>query len=289
MSKKFKKFITTFIPILLLLVGLSVMLYPTVSDWWNQRVQSRAIASYNQTVSEMDRSQTEKILEEAREYNKKLNALPRPFTDYDQIPGYEQTLDITGTGIMGYISIPAINSELVIYHSTNDEVLNIAAGHLQGTSLPVGGKSTHSVISAHRGLPSAKLFSELDKLVEGDVFTITILDEVLTYQVDKISIIEPYEIDKLLPVSGKDYVTLMTCTPYGVNTHRLLIRAKRIETEHDTNITITADAMALDSAIIAPFVALPLLAGLIIIWTVKGKKKKHKKVDLSNLKKDGDL
>lgn len=289
MSKKFKKFITTFIPIFLLLVGLSVMLYPTVSDWWNRRVQSRAIASYNQAVSEMDHSQTEKILEEARKYNKKLNALPRPFTDYDQIPGYEQTLDITGTGIMGYISIPAINSELVIYHSTNDEVLNIAAGHLQGTSLPVGGKSTHSVISAHRGLPSAKLFSELDKLVEGDVFTITILDEILTYQVDKISIIEPYEIDKLLPISGKDYVTLMTCTPYGINTQRLLIRAKRIETEHDTNITISADAMALDSAIISPFVALPLLAGLIIIWTVKGKKKKHKKVDLSNSKKDGDL
>ena len=289
MSKKIKKFITTFLPILLLLVGLSVMLYPVVSNWWNERVQSRAIAGYNQAVSEMDHSQTEKILEEAREYNKKLNALPRPFTDYGQIPGYEQTLDITGTGIMGYITIPAISAELVIYHSTSDEVLNIAAGHLQGTSLPVGGEGTHSVISAHRGLPSAKLFSELDKLVEGDIFKITILDEILTYQVDKIAIVEPYEIDKLLTVPGKDYVTLMTCTPYGVNTHRLLIRARRIETEYETNINITADAKALDSAVIAPLIALPLLAGLIIIWSIKGRKKKTKEVDLSNFKKDGDL
>ncbi len=289
MSKKTKKIITTFIPILLLLVGLSVMLYPTVSDWWNKRVQSRAISNYDTVVSEMDESQSKKFLEEAKSYNEKLNALERPFTDYKLVPGYEQTLDISGTGIMGYITIPAISSELVIYHSTSDEVLNIAAGHLQGTSLPVGGKGTHSVISAHRGLPSAKLFSELDKLVEGDVFTITILDEILTYKVDKISIVEPQEIDKLLTVPDKDYVTLMTCTPYGINTHRLLVRAERIETVYQkTDINITSDASALDSTLIAPLIALPLLCGLIIIWIIAGKRKKRRKIELSDLKKDGD-
>lgn len=289
MNKKKKNIIATVIPVFLLLVGLSVMLYPIVSDWWNSKVQSRAIADYNQIVSDMDKSQTEGIIQQAVEYNKKLNALPRPFTDYDQISGYEETLDITGTGIMGYINIPAISAELVIYHGTDEEILNIAAGHLQGTSLPVGGNSTHSVISAHRGLPSAELFSKLDKLVVGDTFTITILDEVLTYEVDKISIVEPYEIDKLLIEQGKDYVTLMTCTPYGINTQRLLVRSKRIDTVYKTNVNVTADATALDSVLIAPIIALPLIGCLIIIWAVKGRKKKRKPIDYQTYKKDGDL
>ncbi len=288
MNKRTKKILTTVIPVFLLFVGLSVMLYPVISDWWNSKVQTRAISNYDTAVSKMDRSQTEEILRKAHEYNKRLDSLPMPFTDYSKIDGYEETLDISGTGIMGYITIPAINSELVIYHSTSDEVLNIAAGHLQGTSLPVGGTGTHSVISAHRGLPSAKLFSELDQLVIGDTFTITILDEILTYQVEKIFIVEPDQIDKLLTVEGKDYVTLMTCTPYGINTHRLLIRSKRIDTVYKTNINVTADASAVDSMLIVPFIALPLFGGLIVVWTVKGKSKKRRKIDYSELIKGGD-
>lgn len=287
MNKRTKKILTTLIPVFLLLVGLSVMLYPVISDWWNSRVQTRAISDYNNAVALMNRSQTDEILRKAYDYNKRLDSLQTPFTDYEKVSGYEETLDISGTGIMGYITIPAINSELVIYHSTSDEVLNVAAGHLQGTSLPVGGEGTHSVISAHRGLPSAKLFSELDKLVIGDTFTITILDEILTYQVEKIFIVEPDQIDKLLTVSGKDYVTLMTCTPYGVNTHRLLIRSKRIDTAYKADVNVTADAATVDSMLIVPFIALPLFGGLVAVWAVKGKKKRRK-IDLSELIKGGD-
>jgi len=291
-KRKLKRTLSTVIPIVVLLVGLSVMLYPIISEWWNSKVQTRAVANYNTAVAQMDESKTKEILSEAYEYNKQLNELQRPFVDYKEVPGYEQTLDISGTGIMGYITIPAIDSELVIYHSTSDEVLNIAAGHLQGTSLPVGGKDTHSVISAHRGLPSAKLFSELDKLVIGDTFTITILDEVLTYQVDNISIVEPHDINKLLVVPNKDYVTLMTCTPYGVNTHRLLVRAERIETVYKANVNVTADATTVDSMLIVPFIALPLFVGLIILWSIKGRRKKRKQtyktINTSDFKRDGD-
>ncbi len=274
MSKKKLNIISTVVLVIMLLVGLSVMLYPVVSDWWNSKVQSRAVASYKETVANMGENQTQEIFEKAHEYNRRLGELYKPLSDYEQVAGYEETLDISGTGIMGYISIPAIGSELVIYHSTDDEVLNIAAGHLQGTSLPVGGRGTHSVISAHRGLPSAKLFSDLDKLVVGDTFTITILDEVLTYEVEKIMIVEPDEAEKLLPVEGKDYVTLMTCTPYGVNTHRLLIRSKRIETAYTAKVNVTAEAVLVDSMLVVPLIAFPLFVGLIIYWTINGKKRK---------------
>ncbi len=289
MNKKKKNIISTIIPVFLLLVGLSVMLYPIVSDWWNSKVQSRAVASYDNVVSQMDKSRTEELFAKARDYNERLNSLPKPFTDYEQVGGYDETLDISGTGIMGYITIPTISEEIVIYHGTSEEVLNVAAGHLEGTSLPVGGSGTHCVISAHRGLPSAELFTKLDKLAAGDVFTITILEEILTYQVDKITIIEPYEIDKLLAIPKKDYVTLMTCTPYGVNTHRLLVRAERIDTVYKSNVNVTADAMAVDSVMIAPIIAVPLLGILLIIWTVKGRKKSHKTVDYETYKKGGDL
>ncbi len=289
MNKKKKNIVATIIPVFLLLVGLSVMLYPIVSDWWNSKVQSRAVASYDNVVSQMDKSKTEELFAKAKEYNERLNALARPFTDYEKVSGYDETLDVSGTGIMGYITIPSISEELVIYHGTDEEVLNIAAGHLEGTSLPVGGSGTHCVISAHRGLPSAELFTKLDKLLVGDVFTITILDEVLTYEVDKISIVEPYEIDKLLTVPKKDYVTLMTCTPYGVNTHRLLVRAERTDTVYKTKVNVTADAMAVDSIMIAPVIAVPLIGILLTIWAVKGRKTSHKTVDYKTYKKGGDL
>lgn len=276
MRKKKSKFnvISTIVLLILLLVGLSVMLYPTVSNWWNTRVQSYAVAEYNQAVEQMDDSEKEKILAAAHAYNTSLNQIYAPFENYDEVPGYEENLNVSGTGIMGYISIPEIKVELPIYHGTSAEVLNVAVGHLQGSSLPVGGTDAHAVISAHRGLPSAKLFSDLDQLTEGDTFTITILDEILTYEVERILIVKPEEIDKLAVIPGGDYVTLMTCTPYGINTHRLLVRAHRIETVYPNNIKVTADAVQLDSVSVVPFFVAPLLLGLLLFWIFGGRRKK---------------
>ena len=242
--------------------------------WWNTRVQSYAVAEYNQAVEQMDDSEKEKILAAAHAYNTSLNQIYAPFENYDEVPGYEENLNVSGTGIMGYISIPEIKVELPIYHGTSAEVLNVAVGHLQGSSLPVGGTDAHAVISAHRGLPSAKLFSDLDQLTEGDTFTITILDEILTYEVERILIVKPEEIDKLAVIPGGDYVTLMTCTPYGINTHRLLVRAHRIETVYPNNIKVTADAVQLDSVSVVPFFAAPLLLGLLLFWIFGGRRKK---------------
>lgn len=272
--RKKKDIISTVVLVLLILVGLSVMLYPIVSDWVNSKTQSRLVENYDQQVSKMDESQYEEFFNRANEYNKKLNDIHSPLTNYDEIDGYESVLDITGTGIMGYVTIPQIDVELPIYHGTTVEILSLAAGHLQGSSLPVGGQSTHAVISAHRGLPTSKLFSDLDMLCEGDVFTVTVLNQTLTYKVDKISIVKPYELENLAVENGKDYVTLMTCTPYGINTHRLLVRGVRIETEEaEKLLRITADATKVDNMLVVPFFAVPLLIVLIIIWTVGGRKK----------------
>lgn len=272
--KKKRNVISTAILVVLLLVGLSVMLYPTVSDWWNSRVQTRAIATYNQSVEQMDTGDKERLLMEAHSYNATLSHLTAPFTNWEDAGNYDKILDISGTGIMGYISIPKIQVELPIYHGTSAEVLNVAVGHLQGSSFPVGGENTHAVISAHRGLPSAKLFSDLDQLVEGDTFTVTILDEVLTYEVEKIFIVKPDELDKLAIIPGGDYVTLMTCTPYGVNSHRLLVRAHRVDTVYPYNVKVAADAVQLDSMSVVPFIAAPLFVGLLVFWIVSSKRQK---------------
>lgn len=272
--KKKRNVISTAILVVLLLVGLSVMLYPTVSDWWNSRVQTRAIATYNQSVEQMDNGDKERLLMEAHSYNATLSHLTAPFTNWEDAGNYGKILDISGTGIMGYISIPKIQVELPIYHGTSAEVLNVAVGHLQGSSFPVGGENTHAVISAHRGLPSAKLFSDLDQLVEGDTFTVTILDEVLTYEVEKIFIVKPDELDKLAIIPGGDYVTLMTCTPYGVNSHRLLVRAHRVDTVYPHNVKVAADAVQLDSMSVVPFIAAPLFVGLLVFWIVSSRRQK---------------
>lgn len=272
--KKKRNVISTAILVVLLLVGLSVMLYPTVSDWWNSRVQTRAIATYNQSVEQMDNGDKERLLMEAHSYNATLSHLTAPFTNWEDAGNYGKILDISGTGIMGYISIPKIQVELPIYHGTSAEVLNVAVGHLQGSSFPVGGENTHAVISAHRGLPSAKLFSDLDQLVEGDTFTVTILDEVLTYEVEKIFIVKPDELDKLAIIPGGDYVTLMTCTPYGVNSHRLLVRAHRVDTVYPHNVKVAADAVQLDSMSVVPFIAAPLFVGLLVFWIVSSRQQK---------------
>lgn len=274
--KKKQNFISTLILSFLLLVGLSVMLYPTVSDWWNSKVQSRAIANYSEAIADIDDNGYAEILEKADDYNRRLLTVGSPFSNFEDVGGYWNSLDISGTGIMGYITIPQIDVELPIYHGTGEAVLNIAVGHLEGSSLPVGGESTHCVLSAHRGLPSARLFTDIDQLVVGDVFTITVLDEVLTYEVEEINIVLPHEMDKLAIQSGKDYVTLMTCTPYGVNTHRLLLRSRRIDTvyEQERTIRVSADAVQMDPLIVVPLISAPMVLVLIIFWMIGSRRRK---------------
>lgn len=261
-----KKNRSNIILILIFLVGLSVMLYPTVSDYVNQKNQSRAVASYSEEVENLSDVDYQAYFNAADDYNRRLAETPDAFYRPDEVSGYTDTLDVSGTGIMGYITISKIGVELPVYHGTSDGVLQVAAGHLEGSSLPVGGAGTHAVISAHRGLPSAKLFTNLDELEVGDTFTITVLDRVLTYEVDQISIVLPTETDLLQPVEGKDYVTLMTCTPYGINTHRLLVRGKRIENaENQKHIRVTADALRIEPIIVAPALAVPMLLVLLVV------------------------
>ncbi len=212
------------------ITGLSVMLYPSVSNYWNSRTQTKAVATYNEQVETLPEPDYESILAGAREYNEKLALQESPLIYPELVEGYEDQLNISGNGIMGYVTIASLGIQLPIYHGTENTVLQIGAGHLEGTSLPVGGKGTHSVLSAHRGLPSARLFTELDQMEVGDIFTITVLDQVLTYQTDQILVVEPDDIQALAIDPEQDYCTLMTCTPYGVNSHRILVRGTRIET-----------------------------------------------------------
>lgn len=275
MKKKINKsslFATIFFT-LMLFVGISVMLYPIISDWWNSKVQSRAVANYEVAVAKMDTDRTDKLIAKANEYNEKIARLQSPFVDYSTISGYETALNVSGTGIMGYISIPVIQVELPIYHGTSEEVLNIAAGHLEGSSLPVGGANTHAVISAHRGLPSARLFTDLDRIEKGDVFTINILDRIYTYEVEEILIVEPHEMNTLSIIPNADYVTLMTCTPYGINTHRLLIRSHRIETVYKKEYRVVAEMVKIDPMLVIPFICAPFVLILVCVWVFGGKRK----------------
>lgn len=272
-----KKNRSSIILILIFLVGLSVMLYPTVSDYINQKNQSRAVASYSEEVENLSDVDYQAYFDAADDYNRRLAETPDAFYRPEQVSGYTDTLDVSGTGIMGYITISKIGVELPVYHGTSDGVLQVAAGHLEGSSLPVGGAGTHAVISAHRGLPSAKLFTNLDELEAGDTFTITVLDRVLTYEVDQISIVLPTETDLLQPVEGKDYVTLMTCTPYGINTHRLLVRGKRIENaENQKHIRVTADALRIEPIIVAPALAVPMLLVMLVVMLAVPRLRKRK-------------
>ncbi|MGN0629172.1 MAG: class C sortase [Oscillospiraceae bacterium] len=275
--KKKGNFTTLFL-ILILLAGLSLLLYPSLSDYWNSFHQTKAIASYSEEVANLDEMQYEKMWEAAKAYNQALAESDNSFllTD-EQKEDYEELLNISGSGIMGYIEIPSIDCSLPVYHGTDDAVLQIAVGHLDWTSLPVGGASTHCVISGHRGLPSAKLFTNLDKLSEGDIFMLRVLDEVLTYEVDQILIVEPQDISALRIVKGEDYCTLVTCTPYGINTHRLLVRGHRIENiEAVKTVRITADAVQIEPLLVAPVVAIPILLILLIgLLIPRNKNRKH--------------
>ena len=274
-----KKNKSTIILILVFFVGLSVMLYPTISDYVNQLHQTRAVANYAADVDKLSDADYTAYFEAADAFNAQIAADPDALYFPDRFPSYESTLDVTGTGIMGYITIEKVGVELPIYHGTSDAVLQVAAGHLEGTSLPVGGASTHAVISAHRGLPSAKLFTNLDQLEVGDTFTITVLDRTLTYEVDNISIILPTETDSLKVSEGKDYITLMTCTPYGINTHRLLVRGRRITTPDKLkHIRVTSDAIKIEPILTAPIMALPLLL-VLLFWLLFAPRKRSSTKD----------
>lgn len=273
MKKKSSNFITAFL-VLILLVGLSLLLYPSVSDYWNSFHSSRAISAYAEDVANLDEAQYEEMWSAARAYNRALAERSTNFALSDaQKEEYEKLLDISGVGIMGYLEIPELNMSLPIYHGTEESVLQIAAGHLEWSSLPVGGESSHCVISGHRGLPSAKLFTDLDKLQEGDVFVLRVLDEVLTYEVDQIRVVEPSQVSDLEIVEGSDLCTLVTCTPYGINTHRLLVRGHRIENiQESQTIRVTSDAMQIEPLIVAPIVATPVLLLLLVLLLLPKRK-----------------
>ena len=277
MKKKISNLITVFL-VLILLAGLSLLLYPTFSDWWNSYHQTKAIASYAADVANLSNEDYEKIWKAATEYNASLSERNSDYTlTEEQKKQYEQLLNVSGDGIMGYIEIPSINCSLPIYHGTQESVLQIAVGHIEWSSLPVGGASSHCVVSGHRGLPSAKLFTNLDVLSKGDTFMLRVLDEVLTYEVDQILIVEPQETGALQIEEGKDYCTLVTCTPYGINTHRLLVRGHRIDNiEEAKTIRVTADAIQIEPLLVAPVVATPILLLLIILLLLpKQPRKKH--------------
>lgn len=229
MAKWLKKNAITILLVLVMLTGAGVMAYPTFADWWNSFHQSRAVASYVETVEKMDTADYDRVLAEAEAYNRHLceTGILWNMTE-EEAAEYNRQLKVEGTDIMGYIDIDRVKIHLPIYHGTDEAVLQVAVGHIAGTSLPIGGEGTHCVVSGHRGLPSAKLFTDIDKLVEGDVFTLTVLNHVATYQVDQIVTVLPTELEVLAIEPGKDYCTLVTCTPYGINTHRLLIRGHRI-------------------------------------------------------------
>lgn len=280
-----KKHTSNLLLILVFLTGLSLLLYPTVSDYWNSMHQSRAIAGYTEMTAKIENEEYDRLLNEARDYNQQLlQKYNHWILSEEEKEEYSKILDVSGTGIIGYIEIDKINCSLPVYHSTEEQVLQIAIGHIEGSSLPVGGESTHSVLSGHRGLPSAKLFSELDQLVTGDTFLIRVLDEVLTYEVDQIRIVEPEELESLEIEPGKDFCTLVTCTPYGINTHRLLVRGHRVETIDQMEVRVTADAIQIEPIMVAPVVAVPLLM-LVLIWiTAAGRRKKKEQTQRRNRK-----
>ena len=273
-----KKYLSTIILFLVLIIGLSLVLYPTFADWWNSFHQSKAVASYVEQVSNMDDEKYQEIWSAAWEYNQSLLDRPNSYLlSEEQQEEYQALLNIGGNGIMGYIEIPKLDVTMPLYHGTDEAVLQVAIGHLEWTSLPVGGESSHCVVSGHRGLPSARLFTDLDKMEVGDTFLLRILDEVLTYEVDQIRIVEPHVTEDLLIVEGQDLVTMITCTPYGINTHRMLVRGHRIETQEEKVVRrVTSDAIQIEPVIVAPFVAAPILFALLVVLMIpKSKRRKE--------------
>ena len=269
-----RKNLVTIILLGMIVVGLGLIAYPSVADWWNSFHQTRAVAAYASVIADMSHEEYDKILNEAAEYNKQIaeTGVRWQMSD-EEIQEYNSILDITGTGIMAYIDIPKIHVQLPIYHGTDDAILQIAVGHITGSSLPVGGETSHCIVSGHRGLPSAKLFSDLDELVVGDLWTVNVLDQTLTYEVDQIRVVLPTDLNYLEMEDGKDYCTLVTCTPYGVNTHRLLVRGHRVPNVQG-NARVTADALQIEPAYVAPFIGIPIILILIVMLIIATRKKK---------------
>lgn len=272
-----KKNLTNILLVVILLVGAAILLYPTASDYWNSFHQSRAIASYSESVNNLNEAEYERIWREAVEHNQRMAGRQVPFSLTDEEwAEYESLLNFGGNGIMGYIEIPKIEVTLPIYHGTSESVLQVATGHIESSSLPVGGESTHCIISGHRGLPSAKLFTDLDQLSEGDYFQLRVLNETMTYEIDQIRIVLPSEVSELGITQGQDYCTLVTCTPYGINSHRMLVRGKRIANPQEA-ANITSDAIRIDPVLVAPAAAAPMLL-VLVVWLIinpGGKKKKR--------------
>ena len=255
---------TTIILLILFFIGLSVLLYPSLSSYWNSKTQSEAIVDYESMLSQYKPEDYAAIFDEADAYNKALSELDDPMAEYNRLSDYHKILNVGGTGMMGYITIPKISQELPVYHGTSDGVLSVAVGHLEGTSLPVGGENTHSVVSAHRGLPTAVLFTHLDRMEIGDTFYFTILDRTITYEVDQIRIVEPNDTSLIRIAQGKNYCTLLTCTPYGINTQRLLVRGHQVDETQTRSIYIANEAYRVEPLITMPFVALPIIFILLI-------------------------
>ncbi len=265
----------TIILFIIFFIGLSVLLYPSISSYWNSKTQSEAIVDYESMLASYEPEDYTALFEAAEQYNCDLAALDFPLQEYRAVEqAYWKTLDVSGTGMMGYVSIPKIGEELPLYHGTNDDVLANACGHFQGSSLPIGGKGTHSVLSAHRGLPTATLFTHLDRMEIGDTFTITILDRTFTYEVDQIRIVQPDDTNLIQAVPDKDYCTLLTCTPYGINTERLLVRGHAVDASQERNLYVANEAYRVDTLIVMPIVALPIIVALLLYVLFAPVKKK---------------
>ena len=278
MKKKVK--ISTIILIVLCFVGLSVLLYPTIADFYNKNFTTRAITNYAESVQKLDEEDYQEIWQQALAYNEALYRQSRSL-DYDKelLDKYDECLNVAGDGVMGYVEIPKINVSLPIFHTVENDVLAAAAGHIPWTSLPTGGLGVHTVISGHRGLASAKLFSELDLLNEGDIFTITVLNETLTYEIDQIRVVTPDDTSELMIDKDKDYCTLLTCTPYGINTHRMLVRGQRVENLIAEGRAVS-EAVIIDNVIVASFIAMPILfiLFLYVLFKKPPEKKKGKPI-----------
>lgn len=279
MKKNRGNSMTTLFLVLMFFAGLSLLLYPTVSNYWNSLHQSRAIAAYVEQVAQIDNETFDQLREQARAYNRTLvgKAYRYDMTRQER-EEYLGLLNVSGNGIIGYIEIPDIHCELPIYHGTDADALQIGVGHIEGSSLPVGGESTHCAISGHRGLPSAKLFSDLDKLTVGDRFSLRVLDDTLTYEVDQIHTVLPGETDELEIVEGEDYCTLVTCTPYGVNTHRLLVRGYRVENSTDKEpARVATDETRTEPlgkiSILLPVLVFAILPMLLLVFLLSKRKK----------------
>ena len=280
-KKKRRRRLTTILLLVVMMIGLGLLIYPPFSEYWNSFHQSRAIISYAEKVANLDKEKYEQIWNAALDYNQRLSKKSNHWAmEEEDKQEYDAQLNVDGTGNMGFISIPKANINLPLYHGTNESVLQTSVGHIEGTSLPVGSihsneedfdqveYASHCVLSGHRGLPSARLFSDLDVMEVGDVFYLTILDQTLTYEVDEINIVEPGDSSKIEIVPGMDLVTLVTCTPYGINTHRLLVRGRRIENEKlRLNVRVTADALRIEAIFVAPFIAAPVLL-LLVFWVL---------------------